>query len=294
MGGNVFLNTRQIHRNDIESTLISYFDELSRLFPNKRELFNTSHFYLLGSAGKKEYSNDIDLGIDVVDLMTDLESYSLDHDSVYSAFELLQKRARTSTRDQLWQKAILKGIALHINSNSTLIQCDENKITPGNLFTCFDNVQIDWMVGPVEWLKFSYYSNAYPEESNVKGLHRTQLLLAAFYAVGLSFNHTSGVKDSKTGNILATKPYEALTILGNRIGKWITMENAMDYYKLFGVIADCEYEVYDTIIDAYLKILDLTRCDIPDNLHNTWKERKSYLGLTGKFLPETSKLKEYV
>ena len=46
----------------------------------------------------------------------------------------------------------------------------------------------------------------------------------------------------------------------------------------------------NSIFDIYLKILDSTRCDIPDPLQSYWLDNRERLGLTGKFLPETSKL----
>lgn len=45
------------------------------------------------------------------------------------------------------------------------------------------------------------------------------------------------------------------------------------------------------MIDIYLKILDSTRADIPDDLQVEWKKRRAKLGLTGKFLPDNSALK---
>jgi hypothetical protein len=45
------------------------------------------------------------------------------------------------------------------------------------------------------------------------------------------------------------------------------------------------------MLDTYFKILDSTRADIPDNLQEEWIGRKDRLVLSGKFLPENSKLK---
>jgi len=44
------------------------------------------------------------------------------------------------------------------------------------------------------------------------------------------------------------------------------------------------------IYDIYLKTLDSTRCDIPEDLQQYWVENQERLGLKGKFLPEDSKL----
>jgi hypothetical protein len=50
-------------------------------------------------------------------------------------------------------------------------------------------------------------------------------------------------------------------------------------------------EDYSNLLNTYFKILDSTRADIPDNLQDEWRQRKDMLGLTGKFLPDSSELK---
>ena len=52
-------------------------------------------------------------------------------------------------------------------------------------------------------------------------------------------------------------------------------------------------EQYDHLTNVYFKILDSTRADIPDDLQPLWIQKQSKLGLTGKFLPDTSKLIQY-
>jgi hypothetical protein len=49
-----------------------------------------------------------------------------------------------------------------------------------------------------------------------------------------------------------------------------------------------------SIYDIYLKILDSTRADIPEDLQQYWIQNKERLGLKGKFLPDDSKLKQYI
>ena len=194
MGGNVFAGkTASIKREYIEPTLTNYFQELKRLFPKKADIFNTEHFIPLGSVGKKSVSGDIDLGIDVKHIIDfnniedTLVKWEISDQDFNDEFALLKKRARSSSDEQLQTKALLKLISMHINDFTNAITCDESKVGPGTMFSMCsqfseqnveltDSVQVDWMVGDIEWLKFSYYSSAYPEDSNVKGLHRTQLL----------------------------------------------------------------------------------------------------------------------
>jgi hypothetical protein len=293
----------------ITPTLNAYFAELKSLFPKKAKIFDEQHFNPLGSVRKKEVSGDIDLGVSATDIldktMSDesIAAWGVDPKAVAAEFTALQKRARTSTPEQLRMKAFLKELTLYINSNAPTLYCDEKKVTDGNIFGLFpqideagqhvgSGVQIDWMIGDLNWLRFSYHSAAYPKGSNVKGLHRTQLMLAAFQVAGLSFNHVSGVKDKQTGEVIARDPDQALTVLSKALGFNITQADAEDYYKLHALFkAKMRPEDYNTLLNVYFKILDSTRADIPDDMQDEWRKRKDSLGLTGKFLPDTSALR---
>lgn len=307
-GGNVFGDrTSPIKLEHIEPTMKRYFEELRKIFPKKKAIFNEEHFHPLGSVGKKPVSGDIDLGVDTSSIVDQtfsdksISDWGIDPRTVKAEFDVLTKRAKTSTPEQLMMKAFLSTLAKYINSRAPNLFCDEKKITPGNLFGVFPQydgegnslntgVQIDWMVGDLEWLRFSYYSAAYPAESNVKGLHRTQLLLSVFQQAGYSFNHVSGVKNKETGQVVAKKPDDALDVLSRKLNVKFTHDQTEDYFKLHKLIKKLPKNEYDGIIDIYLKILDSTRADIPDDMQDEWKKRKTRLGLTGKFLPPGSRL----
>jgi len=309
-GGNVFAGkTTGIKMDDITPTLQAYFAELKSVFPKKASIFNETNFVPLGSVRKKEVSGDIDLGVSATDLLdkemsdASIAAWGLDPAAVAQEFEALKKRARTSTPEQLRMKAFLKLLTRYINEHAPTLHCDEAKVTDGNIFGLFPQinaagehvgtgVQIDWMVGDLKWLRFSYHSAAYPKGSNVKGLHRTQLMLAAFQVAGLSFAHVTGVKDKATGEVIARDPDQALGILSKRLGFKITQADAEDYYKLHTLFkTKMKPEYYNTLLNIYFKILDSTRADIPDDMQDEWRKRKDSLGLTGKFLPDNSALK---
>ena len=124
--------------------------------------------------------------------------------------EKLIRRARTSTKGELGWKAFLQLLAEYINENSDLIEADLKKIKPGVMFSLFPQfnpegeqqdvgVQIDWMVGNLDWLTFSYFSDVPSEdEPLLKGLHRTQLIHALDFSNGsfvLSYNGRAEQKD---------------------------------------------------------------------------------------------------
>lgn len=309
-GGNVFAGkTTAIKLEHIKPTLTAYFAELKSIFPKKAGIFSQQHFIPLGSVGKKALSGDIDLGVSASELldqeMSDqaISAWGIDPKDVAAEAVILQKRARSSTPEQLRMKAFNKCLVRYINAHAPSLHCDEKNVTNGNLYGLFpqineqgdpvgSGVQIDWMIGDLNWLKFSYHSAAYPEGSNVKGLHRTQLMLSAFQVAGLSFNHVNGVKDKSTGEVIASDPDQALKILGDRLGFKISQADAEDYYKLHKLFqAKMRPEEYSTLLNIYFKILDSTRADIPDDLQDEWRKRQDSLGLTGKFLPDNSALR---
>ena len=312
MGGNVFEGrTACIKRENITPTLDSYFSELARIFPNKSTIFNVNHFQPVGSVGKKAESGDIDLAIDTTSILdadmsaSSIIQWGMNPTDVDAEYVILEKRARTSTPSQLRMKAFLKILSAYVNEHSNTILFNHKKTTDGNLFSCYPqidqygnllgvDVQIDWMIGDLKWLKFSYYSAPMPTGSNVKGLHRTQLMLAAFQVANLSFNHVNGIKDKETGMVLATDPKLALQILSSRLGINLTESDAENYYILHEVLhKGLSHDHYCTLIDIYFKILDSTRADIPDDLQAYWLAKRHALDLTGKFLPDNSKLKDY-
>jgi hypothetical protein len=308
-GGNVFAGrTGSIKREDIKPTLDMYFAELKKVFPKKAGIFNLNTFIPLGSVGKKPVSGDIDLGVDVSSLldkeMSDqsIAAWGVSPGAVAKQQEKLAVRAKTATPEELRMKAFLQMLALKINEVAGNLYVDEKKITPGNIFGLFPQydasgqklemgVQLDWMVGNLDWLKFSYYSSAYPETSNVKGLHRTQLMLSAFQVADLSFNHIKGVTDKSTGKVVATTSEQALKILNDRLKLKLTSDIAENYYSLHAALKkSLPAAEYNQMIDTYFKILDSTRADIPDDLQAEWVKRQDRLGLKGKFLPSNSAL----
>ena len=165
-------------------------------------------------------------------------------------------------------------------------QYDENKQAVGQ------NVQIDINVGDVDWLEFAYHSATY--SGNVKGLHRTQLLVSLFSQKGYTFSHNYGVKNKETQEIAANTPQQAIDLLNELYGLDLDRDTIGDYFKLIealevGLSPQDLHAVYDT----YLKILDSTRADIPQELQSYWIENQQRLGLKGKFLPDDSTLIKY-
>jgi hypothetical protein len=304
-GGNVFDITSSINKENIDSTVKKFVDELSRVFPAKAASFKS--FEKLGSAGKKDVSGDIDLSYDVKNIFPDgkpdFKGWGVDEGKYNEKVALFTKRSKTASVDKIQLRAMIELIGEKLDENSSDIEVDTKSSGSGSIFCSAPqygpdgkplgiNVQTDINIGNPEWLRFSYYSNTYA--GNVKGLHRTQLMLSLFANKGKSFSHATGVVDRETGEKEASNPQEALTLLNKLYGFDISQDVLNDYFKLEDYLKNnVSPEEYNAIMDRYLKILDSTRADIPDNLQQYWIDNQSRLVLKGKFLPDTSNLVKY-
>jgi len=300
MGGNVFGNTAPIKKEHIKPTLLQFFKEFKQVFPKAEPFFR--EMKTLGSVGKKDYSGDIDLAL-AGKSFDDINDWGLDQEYVTKLFEGFKKRARTSTDDQLMKRAVIVAVAEKILASNTDIYADVKGSGAGALFLKFpqydeqgkqtgDNVQIDINVGDVDWLEFAYYSNTY--KGTVKGLHRTQLIVSLFSNKGYTFSHNYGVKDRDTQEIVASNPQQAIDLLSKLYGLNLDRDTLGDYFKLMETLeAGLSPEELNKVYDIYLKILDSTRADIPDDLQPYWIQNQERLGLKGKFLPDDSALTRY-
>lgn len=296
MGGNVFGTTSGIKKEHIQFTLNGFIDELCRIFPLRKEYLES--YKVLGSAGKKDVSGDIDLALSN-DLVKDSKSWGISQTRVLEYYDKFVKRARTATHEQLMKRAFIVSIADVIESESELIGVDTKGSGSGSLFCTFPqlnengeqigmNVQIDINFGDLDWLEFAYYSDVY--EGNVKGLHRTQLMLSLFTYKGYTFSHNYGVKNKDTQEIVASNPEQAIKLLSDEYNMRFDRDILSNFFKLYEVVKN-DIKESNEIFDIYLKILDSTRCDVPYPLHQYWRDNQERLGLTGKFLPDDSKLK---
>ena len=303
-GGNVFGTTAPIKREYIQPTLDKFTKELKRIFPKI-----TFSFESLGSVGKKAESGDIDLGFSANNIISNdgtplFDKWGIDPKEFQVTYDQIRKRSKTATEAQSKLRAMLQLIATKIENESETIGTDTKAAGSGSIYCAFPqydesgntvddkSVQIDINVGNLDWLKFSYYSNTYKD--NVKGLHRTQLMLSMFQALGLSFTHATGVKSKETGETIATNPGEAIQALNDGYGIELTPDVVNDYFELMGYIKkNIPKDKFNQILDIYLKILDSTRADIPFDLQQYWIANQDRLGLKGKYLPDDSKLTQY-
>ena len=204
--------------------------------------------------------------------------YRIDSVQWEALYKKLKSRARTATDDMCRWKAFLKLIAHPIVAEGMIHVADE-KTTNGNIFTLFPqfdchgqlnhSVQIDWMVGNLPWLKFAYHSG---ETGQLKGMHRTQLLVAMLSVKGYTFLHNKGIKEKITNTFVATSPAEALELLSDLYGI-ITREDTYNFYNLHKYLKSCATEeTYQQVIASYKRILNISKAKIPLVLGNIKNE----------------------
>jgi len=276
MGGNIFKNkATSIPKNRIEPTIKAYKDALKNIFPMKGH--SVTFFEPVGSAGKKDLSGDLDLAIDHTHIVrnftgSEIGKWGFSFEEWNDLYLKIKKRARTATDEMCKMRALLTLISAKLTENNIDVG---GQVTAGNIFTCFpqydengptgDYVQIDWMVGDVEWLRWSYYSHG---EISLKGLHRTQFLVALFSEIGYTFNHFSGIKKKNTSDWTITSPEDALKLLSEHYGD-IDHSQTETFARLHSWLLRSDSGAYFRVVSRYREILKTQKENIPNVLTHT-------------------------
>ena len=276
MSGNIFKNTATaISRDRVEPTLEAYKKALGQIFPMKN--LSLTHFESVGSAGKKELSGDLDLAIDATHIVrsftsSEIGKWGIEWDDWNDLYTKIHKRSRTATHQMSKMRALLTLISGKIAESNIDVN---DRVTAGNIFTCFEQhdtngptgefVQIDWMVGDIEWLRWSYYSHG---EISLKGLHRTQFLVALFSEIGYTFNHFSGIKEKKTSEWTITSPEDALQLLSGHYGM-VTHSQTQTFAQLHSWLLRSKAILYSSVVARYKEILKMQKESIPNVLTHT-------------------------
>jgi hypothetical protein len=276
MGGNIFKNkATSISIENIQPTIDAYKRRLGEIFPMKAH--SLTFFEPVGSAGKKPSSGDLDLAIDSTHIVrnfieSEIEMWGLDYDEWYEKYRKIHKRSRTATYDMCKRRALLTMIGEKLQESG--IDVEIKKTTAGNIFTCFpqynpageqtgEYIQIDWMVGDIDWLRWSYYSHG---EEGLKGLHRTQFIVACFLRLGMTFSHYSGVKTKGEEEWTITTPREALETLSNHYGS-LSIDRTKTFRDLHSwLLENASKDDYLEVVTRYAGIIKSAKAQIPNEI----------------------------
>lgn len=142
-GGGMFEDVGVIHRDEVEPTVKKIEEALN---------IPTLLSQVVGSTGKKEYSGDIDIAINIGEDITEFQNTLLE----------------TFGKDNV----NVQGKLLSIRAPIVEYNCNKHERKPRTGF-----VQVDFINGNVPWLKFFYFS---PDEteSKLKGAHRNMAITA--------------------------------------------------------------------------------------------------------------------
>ena len=240
------------------------------------------------------------------------------HGSLYGKSSIRDPRLHLKKKTAI--RALLVILSEDMGDRSDLITTDPNNIKLLEMFSSFpqfdedgemtkDIVQIDWMVGNLDWLEFSHFSDVTPgDEEYIKGLHRTQLLVSLFSVGGFTFRHKGGIRNKETKEIVAKTPEEAFGLIFRIYGERISNSDVANFNSLYPwIVENLKEEEKIKVLDSYLRILNFTKsakfkdesgeeyhCGyIPKVVEDYWIDNMERLGLNGKYICKETNPKIY-
>jgi hypothetical protein len=289
-GGNVFKNTEYDTQNillaDIEPTIKKFVEDLGKIFPNKKSTFNSLNdkSNWLGSTGNKPQSGDVDLAYSSEHFFkngqADTNGWGIDQNEYNQLYEKNKKAARSATDDQIQLKSLIQLIVKKINSAGGDLFTSDKASGAGSIHFSYpqysstgeslgSRAQLDIDVGDMDWLKFRFNSELPKDDPNIKGLHRGQLMLAMFAALGYTFKSGRGFIRKETGETIADKPQEALEVFNQEYKpkQPLTLEIINNYAKLMDYIKNnLKPEDQTKTLDMFKEALKRAGAYVPDNI----------------------------
>ena len=289
-GGNVFKNTeydaQDIILANIEPTVKKFVEDLGKLFPNKKSTFSelNDKNNWLGSTGRKSQSGDVDLAYSSEYFFkgdkADVAGWGIDESEYNALYEKNKKASRTASDDQIQLKSLIQLIVKKINSNGGDLYASDKASGAGSIHYSYPQYtptgekldirsQLDLDVGDMDWLKFRYNSELPEDNPEIKGLHRGQLMLAMFAALGYTFKSGRGFIRKETGETIADKPQGALEIFNKEYQpkQPLTLEIINNYNKLVEYIKiNLKPEDAEKTLTMFKEAVRRAGAYVPDNI----------------------------
>ena len=288
-GGNVFNGTQydtdDIELNNIPSTIKQFVVTLSSIFPKKKSTFvslnDKSNW--LGSTGKKPKSGDVDLAYSSEHFFNngdiDINGWGVDSNEYNALYEKNKKAARSATDEQIQVKSLIQLIVKKINNSGNDLYASDKAANGGTIHFSYPqysngeklntNAQLDLDTGDMDWLKFRYNSELPDDNPEIKGLHRGQLMLAMFAAVGYTFKNGKGFIRKGTGDILGSKPQDAIEVFNQEYNpkQPLSLEITSSYDKLMNYVKNnLKPEDKENTLKMFAEALRRANAYVPDNI----------------------------
>lgn len=289
-GGNVFkgteYDTEDVLLANIGPTIEKFTKDLGDIFPNKKSTFallnDKSNW--LGSTGNKPQSGDVDIAYSsehfFKDGQADVEGWGISQNEYDQLYEKNKKAARSATDDQIQLKSLIQLIVKKINSAGGDLFTSDKASGAGSIHFSYpqysstgeslgSRAQLDIDIGDMDWLKFRFNSELPKEDPNIKGLHRGQLMLAMFAALGYTFKSGRGFIRKETGETIADKPKEAIEVFNQEYGPQqpLTLEIINNYNKLMSYIQNnLKPEDQEKVLVMFKEALRRAGAYVPDNI----------------------------
>jgi len=289
-GGNVFTGTEydtdDVVLDNIKPTVERFVSTLSSIFPNKKSTFvslnDKSNW--LGSTGKKPKSGDVDLAYSSEHFFSngdaDTNGWGIDSNEYNALYEKNKKAARSATDEQIQVKSLIQLIVKKINGSGNDLYASDKAANGGTIHFSYPqystdgkkldlNAQLDLDTGDMDWLKFRYNSELPDDDSEIKGLHRGQLMLAMFAATGYTFKNGKGFVRKETGDVLGNKPQDAIEVFNDEYKpkQPLTLEITSNYNRLMDYIkTNLKPDDKENALKMFAEALRRAKAYVPNNI----------------------------
>lgn len=285
-------NAEPIYKDNIEST-IKYFLRQFNKYTKINIDFNT--IKILGSAGKKDYSGDIDISIPK-EISRQLVQYLINelYNNKKKDFFLNNVEKKHAGIDENKKNAIAalnfgRSIGSPFNFNkenrgikllTTVNEFDFEDGMPGLVPFVVDQigsngeflnkkVQLDLNFGNNEWMSFAYFYE--PEESPdnrpIKGLHRNAILASLIHFLGGEWGFQKGFKKTKKDKQFSEKKTDLIAFINNKIKLNIEEKDLNSYSSILKIVKKLNKNEREEVFNIMIKRLHGPLMPSPDLIY---------------------------
>lgn len=281
-----------IYKNNIESTVI-YFLEKFKQYTGIN--INIDSVKILGSAGKKDYSGDIDISIPK-EISRQLVQYLINElynnkkkDFFLNNIEKKYPGIEENKKNAIAALNFGKSVGSPFNFDkeqhgikllTTINDFDFEDGMPGLIPFVVDQidsngkflnkrVQLDLNFGDNDWMSFAYFYE--PEESPdnrpIKGLHRNAILASLIHFLGGEWGFQKGFKKSKKDSSFNEQKTDLIAFINDKIKLNIEEKDLNSYSSILKIVKQLDKNKRKKIFDIMIKRLHGPLMPSPDLIY---------------------------